>query len=604
MDTRNSQPGSSAGATGAPAPAAAASRPVDDRTVVATPQVSIGHTLPGGGAAALPGGDAMPARQVGRYRIVEKLGEGAMATVYRAYDPSIDRMLAIKFLHRDLCVDAEYRGRFLREAKAAGVLSHPNIVTVFDVGEIEGRPYIAMELLDGGPLNETLKEGVGLPIGQVIDFGMQIASALDYAHARGIFHRDIKPSNIVRLKDDRTVKVTDFGIAHVDSGGTTQQTRVGTVIGTPHYMSPEQAMGQKVDARSDLFSVGVMLYQLISGYRPFDGESIVTLAVKIAKQDPRPLDQLRKDVPPALRRIVDRCLAKAPEKRFQSGNELAQALERVKLDLAASADRRGRPRIVPLRVKWTLTMAVVVAATMAVTALFVNQRQYQAMMAQMVGQGASLSRLIAAESAVSVLGEDWVGIDVSLQEAAKALGAQSLSMIDREGTVRVSSDPATVGKKHQRAQGEPVAAPGSIGVEVQRRDLAGRTVLDFETPVTFQERRIGTVNLLLPEQPLADVARQSWWLMLLLVIITAAAVTAATYYIADRYSKPIRLVRDSMDEIGKGRFDYRIAEKRDDEFGELFEAFDRMAANLETLGPAGRPAPATADDRTVVTRAG
>lgn len=576
------------------APTGAVNRLVDERTVLMS-HISIGHTLPGGVANVAD----VPARQVGRYQIMEKLGEGAMATVYRAYDPSIDRMLAIKFLHRDLCVDAEYRGRFLREAKAAGVLSHPNIVTVFDVGEIEGRPYIAMELLDGGPLNATLKDGVGMPVKQVLDVGIQLAGALDYAHARGIFHRDIKPSNIVRLADGKTIKVTDFGIAHVESsGGTTQQTRVGTVIGTPHYMSPEQAMGQRVDARSDLFSAGVMLYQLVTGHRPFDGESIVSLAVKIAKEDPKPIGQLREGVPPALRRIVDRCLAKQPEKRFQSGAELAQALTRVKEELAAEADKKGRPRIVPLRVKWTLTMAVVVAVTMALTAMFVNHRQYQAMMGQMISQGATLSKLIAAESAVAVLGEDWVAVDISVQEAAKALGAPGLSVIDRNGAVRVSSNARTVGQAFDQAGGQALAALDG-GVEVRRRDLNGASVLDFVTPVTFGDKRVGTVNLLLPEKPLADVARQSWLLMALLVLVTAAAVTAATYFIADRYSKPIRLVRDSMDEIGKGRFDYRIAEKRDDEFGELYAAFDRMAGQLEaSKSPGG--ALKTPGDRTIV----
>lgn len=573
----------SAGTGAAASPASAKARsPVEEKTVL-TRQVSIGHTLPG--RAASIGPDSVPARQVGRYQILEKLGEGAMATLYRAYDPGIDRMLAIKFLHRDLCIDGQYRARFLREAKAAGVLSHPNIVTVFDVGEIEGRPYIAMELLDGAPLSESMREGHGMDIGEVLEFGIQLAGALDYAHSRGVFHRDIKPSNIMRLTDGVTLKVADFGIAYVDSAERTDQTRLGAVIGTPHYMSPEQSMGQKVDARSDLFSLGVMLYQLVSGHRPFDGESIVALATTIAKHDPQPLDQLRRDVPPALRRIVDRCLAKSPDKRFQSGKELAAALTRVKREREADADRKGRPRSLPLRVKWTLLMAMVVATTLALTTTFVNHRQYQAMMAQTLGQGATLAKLIAVESAVSALAEDWVGIDVFVQETSRALGVKGLAVIDREQMVRVSSDPGSVGTRYERVTGEALQVEERIGVVVQRRDIDGASVFDIETPITFQDKQIGTVNLLLSEAPLAEVARESWLLMALLVLVTAAAVTIATYLIARRYSKPIRLLRDSMDEIGSGRFNYRIAEKRNDEFGELFAAFDRMAKKLEAAAP-------------------
>jgi serine/threonine-protein kinase len=172
-------------------------------------------------ARSLPGraigSTEAPVRQVGRYQVLEKLGEGATASVYKAYDPSIDRQLVIKFLHPELCRDDETRNRFLREAKAAGALSHPNIVTVFDVGEIEGRPYIAMELLDGGPLSKSLVEGQGLPTRDVVSIGLQLASALGYAHSRGVIHRDLKPSNIIRLSGSGTVKLADFGIAQIST---------------------------------------------------------------------------------------------------------------------------------------------------------------------------------------------------------------------------------------------------------------------------------------------------------------------------------------------------------------------------------------------------
>ena len=551
----------------------------DDLT--APPQAGkTGTSLPGGGyAAGVTGEKAV--RQVGRYQILERIGDGAMATVYKAFDPSIDRQLAIKFLHTSLSENPEYRARFLRESRAAGMLSHPNIVTVFDVGEIEGRPYIAMELLEGGPLGDEKQTGHGLPIREVLDVGIQLAKALDYAHSKGIVHRDIKPTNILRVQGGTTIKVTDFGIARIESPENSQQTRIGTVLGTPNYMSPEQAMGQKVDARSDLFSAGVVLYELLTGKRPFDADSVVTLVLRIAKEDPKSIDLLRKDVPPALRRVADRCLNKQPERRFQSGRELAEALIKVSRELSEEADSKGRPRAIPLRVKWTAIMAAVVALTMALTSAFVTSYQQTAMMGEMIAHGASLSKLIATESAVPALSEDWVAIDVFVQEVMKALGLQGLAVIDHKGIVRVSSNPQEVGEPYRRAQGVPLPTRDQ-GVSAQRaQTTSGVDVLDFEVPITFQDKQVGKVRLALFEAPLTKLVRQSWALMVLLLLVTVVAVVVATYYIAANYSKSIRLLRDSMIELGKGHAGYRIAETRNDEFGFLYQVFDHLAEQIE-----------------------
>jgi serine/threonine protein kinase len=415
---------------------AVASPSTADATVLSS-QTSIGHTLPGRSIGVVPIGDEQrPARQVGRYQVLELIGEGAMASVYKAFDPSIGRSLVIKFLHSEFCRDAQYRMRFLREAKAAGMLSHPNIVTVFDVGEIEGRPYIAMELLDGGPLSDLLKEGEVLPVRDVVNMAIQLAGALEYAHRNGIYHRDIKPSNIIRLSGVSTIKLADFGIAHMSSREVDGQTRAGTVIGTPHYMSPEQAAGEKVDARSDLWAVGIILYQMLCGTTPFKADSIVTLIYRISKDAPKSITDFRKDVPLSLRRVVARCLNKQPDKRFQSGQELVSALVRIQRELEAASelDRSGRPRRIPMKVKLALIMAGVVAVTMTLTSALVAQRQYEAMLSQTVDQGASLAKLIAVESAAPALSDDWVGIDVFVQEVARALDLRGLSMPDSSGS--------------------------------------------------------------------------------------------------------------------------------------------------------------------------
>ncbi len=269
-------------------------------------------------------------QNMGRYQIQRELGRGAMAVVYLAFDPELNRNIALKVLHAERCANADVRRRFLREAKAAGRLGHGNIVTVYDVGEERDRPYIAMELLDGRFLDALLRDGEVLSWQQVREIAMQLADALDLAQRNGVIHRDIKPANIVWLPREQKVKITDFGIAHVDDVTQSEATQVGQIVGTPQYMSPEQITGRPVDARSDLFSLGVVLYQLLARQRPFSGDTVAALTYQIAHQKPRPLGELVKDVPATLTDIVDRLLAKDPAARFQSAQELLHALKPVR----------------------------------------------------------------------------------------------------------------------------------------------------------------------------------------------------------------------------------------------------------------------------------
>ena len=578
------------------------SAPDEDRTRFAAPPSG---TLPGE-RSTLPGTAAAGAqvRQAGRYQILDLIGRGGMATVYKAHDPDIGRTIAIKFLHASLCEDAQYRGRFLREARAAGILSHPNIATVHDVGEIEGRPYMAMELLEGDPLSDLMTGGTLFPLREVVEIGIQLARALDYAHSKGIIHRDIKPANIVRLTGGNIIKVTDFGIAHMASSSMTQHTQMGDLLGTPQYMSPEQTLGQKIDGRSDLFSAGVVLYQLLTGLRPFDGDSIVALMLKIAKDEPTPIEKLRNDVPPALRRVVERCLSKQPDRRYQNGRELTEALIKVIREIDEAASAKQRPRIVSVRVKWTALMSLVVAAVMAVTATVVTQRQYAAMIGQMTDYGASLSRFIASQSAVPMLGEDWVSLEVFVQDVMKSQDFHAVTVVDRAGVVRAASDASLAGQAYGKAAGESLGTHGG-SVGVQRIWANGEEVLEFESPITFQDKQIGRVALAIAEKPLTHVARLSLLMMTLLVISTIAAVAIATFLIANRFAKPIKLLRESMTEVGKGRFDHRIGERRNDEFGLLYQAFDEMAQALQNAAPPpaapAEVAPSLAADRSPAT---
>ncbi len=400
-------------------------------------------------------------QEVGRYQIDEMSGEGAMARVYKAYDPKIDRTLAIKALKSHLLADDEYRARFLREAKGAGILSHPNIVTVFDVGEEDRQPYIAMEWVDGPTLADLMKGGKTFTPRQIVEIGIQLARALDYAHKKGIVHRDVKPGNIMLVHDTLTVKVADFGICRINETEQTQkadQTQMGAVLGTPNYMSPEQVQGLPVDARSDLFSAGVVLYQMLTGHLPFEGDSMISVVYKIANTDAPTLDALRPDLPLSLRRVIARALKKAPEKRYQSGEAFAQALIGIAREIDEDARRKGKARVIPLGIRWALAMAALVAVTMSLTAMVLYQRQYAAMLDQATGYGGSLTKLVAVQTAVPLLGEDWAAIDVFIQETQSRQEFPYLLVVDHRGIIRGSSDAAQVGTQYKAPQATPMPA--------------------------------------------------------------------------------------------------------------------------------------------------
>jgi len=269
----------------------------------------------------------------GRYRIERKLGAGGMADVYLAEDQELGRRVAIKILNSRHGNDDQFIERFRREAKNAAALNHPNIVSIYDRGEAEDTYYIAMEFLDGRTLKELIVGRGAAPINVAIEYARQILSALRFAHRHGIVHRDIKPHNVL-VDGEGRVKVTDFGIARA---GTSQMTETGSIVGTAQYLSPEQAKGGEVDPRSDLYSLGVVLYELLTGKTPFDGETPVEIAMKHLSTTPQPPSKLRPDVPRELDMVVMRALAKNPDERYQSADEMEGDLERVARGARVSA---------------------------------------------------------------------------------------------------------------------------------------------------------------------------------------------------------------------------------------------------------------------------
>jgi serine/threonine-protein kinase len=268
----------------------------------------------------------------GRYRIIRKLGSGGMANVYLAEDEELGRRVAIKILNDRYANDELFIERFRREAKSAAGLSHPNIVSIYDRGEAEGTYYIAMEVIEGRSLKELILTRGPLPIANALMFAREILDALRFAHRHGIIHRDIKPHNI--LIGER-VKVTDFGIARA---GASQMTEAGSIMGTAQYLSPEQARGAPVTAASDLYSVGIVLYEMLTGKVPFTGDSPIEIAMKHLNDPPKPPSRIRPEIPEELDQVVLRTLAKEPEQRYQTAEEFIEDLTRVEAGLPVAAE--------------------------------------------------------------------------------------------------------------------------------------------------------------------------------------------------------------------------------------------------------------------------
>jgi eukaryotic-like serine/threonine-protein kinase len=267
----------------------------------------------------------------GRYRVVRRIGSGGMADVYCAEDIHLGRQVAIKVLHRRFAQDQEFVERFRREAKSAAGLNHPNVVGVFDRGEHEGTYYIAMEFLEGQTLKDIVATEAPLQQERVIDLGLQILQAAGFAHSHGVIHRDFKPHNVI-VDQHGHAKVTDFGIARA---GASEMTETGSIMGTAQYLSPEQAQGHAVTATSDIYSIGVMLYEMLAGRLPFEGDSAVAVALKHLSEPPAPISQWRPDVHPALEAVVMAALAKDPAQRWQSAEDLAAGLEAARTQIAA-----------------------------------------------------------------------------------------------------------------------------------------------------------------------------------------------------------------------------------------------------------------------------
>jgi len=514
--------------------------------------------------------------KIGRFRLVEELGKGAMSVVYKAFDPEINRTIAIKLLRGECATDPEYRSRFLQEAKAAGKLIHPNIVTIYDVGEAPAGPYIAMEYLEGMTLKEVMVSNNRVSLRETISYAIQLAEALAYSHASEVVHRDVKPGNIMLSPDRRTVRITDFGIAHIETQHGKQQMRMGTIVGTPQYMSPEQVDSEAVDGRSDLFSLGVILYELLTGGKPFSGDTLTTLLMEIVQKEPDPVSSKTAGIPESLERVVEKLLRKHPDKRFQNGKDLADALRQVLHELDEKERHQSEAGILPLRIKWTAVMAVVVAIAMVLGSYLVYRTQVESMTKLSIDSGSSLSEFIAVESAEALLIQDWIAIETFVDEIKRRQQISYLMIYDHEGILRGSTATGLRG-------GDGLHTSAALSYGAGERVLVGETVyqgeqvFDFKAPIVFQQKRIGSLRLGLSQAPLIAAAELTLYTMLGLLAAVVVIVSVVAYLLATGISLPLKLLRRAIVQASNGNYNHHIDTKRNDELGQLFNEYNKMA---------------------------
>ncbi len=527
-------------------------------------------------AAANAGAAAQPA--FGRYTLHEEIGRGATAIIYRGHDPSIDRTLAIKTLRPEFAESEDFRLRFLTEARAAGNLTHPAIVTVFDVGAADGLPFIAMELLDGPSLAAFVAEHGPLAPRTVVRIVLQIAEALDYAHRAGVVHQDIKPENIAVTDPSGKIKVMDFGIARVR--GTPLATGAAPISGTPHYMSPEQIRGKALDGRSDLYALGVLLYWLLAGRPPFEADTTPDLLRAILRGTPPPLRPQNPATPEALVDVARTLLDKDPAARYQRGAELVEDLRRIDEALGEREDEWTGRRIVPLRVRWTALMSALVALTVGLGLGLVYHKQNAAMSGVAYDYGLTLAQMLAVESAEDLLLKDHIALQVLVDEMARNHNIVQLAISDRDGRIVAATEAARVGT---------AAAPAADSRHVLQRDARNVYEADdgqagyilFDAPIAYEQRELGRIELGLSTAALDAANRTTLLAMAAAMLVILLCVFIGAYVLSRRLVVPIEILRTALRQIGRGRFDTRIRLHRNDEFERLFAAYNTMADTLE-----------------------
>ncbi|MEO8810412.1 MAG: protein kinase [Rhodanobacter sp.] len=524
--------------------------------------------------------------KVGRYRIDGVLGEGATAVVYAGFDPDIEREVAIKCLHREVAADPGYRRRFLAEARAAGHLTHPHIVTVFDAGETDdGRAYIAMERLAGETLaSQVAREGFP-PLPVLIELAGQLADALNYAHAHGVVHHDIKPENVMLADGWQYAKINDFGIAEcraASEGPVAPPTEIG---GTPAFMAPEQLRGEPTDARSDLFSLGVLLYWLVAGKLPWPETRDVRQLMLERQRLPQPAIQpLDPSTPSILIDMVHTLLAPDAAVRYQRGSEIVDDLQLARREVERLNEKPLATRIISLRLRWVSILGVILSLTLLLGLAAIYAKQNAAVTGLALDFGGSLARMVASESAENLLVGDRAATRALVQDIARNEQIHYLAVADRSGNIIASTQPGQVGRKLPDLTGQKALARTGDIESYRSRIATGANrdeMLLFDVPVRYQQATVGELRLGVSDAALRAAQKTTLGVIIAVLLATLAVVVGAAWWMSRRLLSLLDLLSHALLKVARGDFQYRIRLVRRDELGSLFATFNLMNSALQ-----------------------
>ncbi len=539
-------------------------------------------------------------KRIGRYVIEGILGKGAMSVVYAGFDPDIQRQVAIKCLHREVAADPAYRRRFVAEARAAGHLTHPHILTIFDAGESDdGYSYIAMERLSGETLASRISRDGFPTIPVILDVAEQVAAALEYAHAQGVVHHDIKPENIMLGKGWHQVKVNDFGIAERSQAKDASDHPRTEIGGTPSYMAPEHLSGEPTDSRSDLFSLGVMLYWLVCGKLPWPQTDDMPQLLRQRQRARRPRLQPRDpSAPSILTDIVRTLLAAKPEARYQRGAEVVEDLRLARREYERLHEKPLTTRIISLRLRWSGILGIVLSLTLLVGLSAIHTKQNAAVTGLALDFGSSMSRMVANESAEDLLLGDRAATRALVESIARNQQIRYLAITDRSGDIIASTQPAQINRKLTALAGQQRQSRNG-DIQSYRTDAGSAAdqgqMLLFDAPIQYQTTTVGQLRLGISDAPLRAAQKTTLWVIIAVLLVTLIAVVGSVYWLSRRLMTMLDLLGSALLQVAGGDFRHRIRVARRDEVGRVFTAFNLMNATLQTRHARnrGKPEPVT-----------
>ena len=535
--------------------------------------------------------DRLGLTHIDRFEVREQIGVGAMGVVYRVHDPVFSCDRALKILRHELVSEPDLVQRFREEGRAAvraaGEISHPNIINIYDAGEFENRPYIVMELFRGIPLDKLLATGREFTQLEVLALGEQLAGALASAHSHGVVHRDIKPGNVLLSQSGKLAKLTDFSVAQLKNDTDSSLTKTGVVIGAPRYMPPEQALGREVDGRSDLYGLGIMLYELLTGEKAYKSETFTALLIEISQSTLASVRSIDKSISPGVDRIISKLVEKDPERRFQTADELKEAIQRETRNLLAR-DMRAK-RGIPSELIGAGILGLGVAAMIAATGYVVRNQQVESLENQTAAVGLAYTKALAQQFSLDYAraGED-AGLLYQLQfdEIAENpdIAYQIITLNDgrvlatTEGAQAPEFIPVRAVVRQEGATAQLVQTPsGDRSLQVSQSIFQGPS---------GDQKEVAAMTVGFPVEGISEITRLTLRNMLIVALLVALIIGIVSYGFIRRFAKPMEKVRDALHQFAAGNRDIRLPGNATGLIGQTFEAFNNAAA-VTTEAPVG-----------------